>query len=230
MLVGEGLEKAGAADWLAGLINDGIVAGVGAVLGFVPQMLVLFLLLAILEGCGYMARIAFVLDRIFRKFGLSGKSFIPMLIGTGCGIPGIMASRTIENEYETYAKEINIEAKAMIDIATKQIIPAVIRYTTTLAQSINAVKAACGADISVQTEILMEVSDLLADTKNALSKLEEVTAQGAAMAQGREQAVFYRDEVMTAMKALRTPVDKLEMLVDKSMWPMPSYGDLMFEV
>ena len=94
----EGLEKAGAADWLAGLINDGIVAGVGAVLGFVPQMLVLFLLLAILEGCGYMARIAFVLDRIFRKFGLSGKSFIPMLIGTGCGIPGIMASRTIENE------------------------------------------------------------------------------------------------------------------------------------
>ena len=98
VLVGEGLEKAGAADWLAGLINDGIVAGVGAVLGFVPQMLVLFLLLAIIEGCGYMARIAFVLDRIFRKFGLSGKSFIPMLIGTGCGIPGIMASRTIENE------------------------------------------------------------------------------------------------------------------------------------
>ena len=136
----------------------------------------------------------------------------------------------VEIEYETYAKEINIEAKAMIDIATKQIIPAVIRYTTTLAESINAVKAACGADISVQTEILMEVSDLLADTKNALSKLEEVTAQGAAMAQGREQAVFYRDEAMTAMKALRTPVEKLEMLVDKSMWPMPSYGDLMFEV
>ena len=80
------------------LILDGIVAGVGAVLGFVPQMLVLFLLLAFLEACGYMARIAFVLDRIFRKFGLSGKSFIPMLIGTGCGIPGIMASRTIENE------------------------------------------------------------------------------------------------------------------------------------
>ena len=136
----------------------------------------------------------------------------------------------VEIEYETYAKEINIEAKAMIDIATKQIIPAVIRYTTTLAESINAVKAACGADISVQTEILVEVSDLLADTKNALSKLEEVAAQGAAMAQGREQAVFYRDEVMTAMKALRTPVDRLEMLVDKSMWPMPSYGDLMFEV
>jgi len=98
VLVGNGLEAVGAADWLAGLINDGIVAGVGAVLGFVPQMLVLFLLLAFLEACGYMARIAFVLDRIFRKFGLSGKSFIPMLIGTGCGIPGIMASRTIENE------------------------------------------------------------------------------------------------------------------------------------
>ena len=98
VLVGNGLEAAGAADWLSGLINDGIVAGVGAVLGFVPQMLVLFFLLAFLEACGYMARIAFVLDRIFRKFGLSGKSFIPMLIGTGCGIPGIMASRTIENE------------------------------------------------------------------------------------------------------------------------------------
>ncbi len=98
VLVGDGLEKAGAADWLSGLINDGIVAGVGAVLGFVPQMLVLFLLLAFLEACGYMARIAFVLDRVFRKFGLSGKSFIPMLIGTGCGVPGIMASRTIENE------------------------------------------------------------------------------------------------------------------------------------
>ncbi|MBQ8927135.1 MAG: ferrous iron transport protein B [Oscillospiraceae bacterium] len=93
-----GLDAVGCADWLKGLILDGIVAGVGAVLGFVPQMLVLFLLLAILESCGYMARIAFVLDRIFRRFGLSGKSFIPILIGTGCGIPGVMASRTIENE------------------------------------------------------------------------------------------------------------------------------------
>ena len=98
VLIGDLLEKANAAEWLSGLILDGIVAGVGAVLGFVPQMLVLFLLLAILEACGYMARIAFVLDRIFRKFGLSGKSFIPMLVGTGCGVPGIMASRTIENE------------------------------------------------------------------------------------------------------------------------------------
>ena len=98
VLIGNGLEAAGTADWLNGLILDGIVAGVGAVLGVVPQMLVLFLMLAFLEACGYMARIAFVLDRIFRKFGLSGKSFIPMLIGTGCGIPGVMASRTIENE------------------------------------------------------------------------------------------------------------------------------------
>ena len=97
-LIGNGLEAAGTSEWLSGLILDGIVAGVGAVLGFVPQMLVLFLMLAFLEACGYMARIAFVLDRIFRKFGLSGKSFIPMLIGTGCGIPGVMASRTIENE------------------------------------------------------------------------------------------------------------------------------------
>lgn len=92
------LDRFNCADWLKGLILDGIVAGAGAVLGFVPQMLVLFFLLAFLEACGYMARIAFVLDRIFRKFGLSGKSFIPMLIGTGCGVPGIMASRTIENE------------------------------------------------------------------------------------------------------------------------------------
>ena len=98
MLIGDGLEKIGCAEWLSGLILDGIVAGVGAVLGFVPQMLVLFLLLAFLEACGYMARIAFVLDRVFRKFGLSGKSFIPILVGMGCGVPGIMASRTIENQ------------------------------------------------------------------------------------------------------------------------------------
>lgn len=97
-LVSSALEAVGCAAWLQGLIVDGIVAGVGAVLGFVPQMLVLFFFLAFLEGCGYMARIAFIMDRIFRKFGLSGKSFIPMLIGTGCGVPGIMASRTIEND------------------------------------------------------------------------------------------------------------------------------------
>lgn len=136
----------------------------------------------------------------------------------------------VEIEYETYAKEINIEAKAMIDIATKQIIPAVIRYTTVLAESISAVKAACGADVSAQTEILTEVSDLLAESKRALAKLQVVTELAAAMEEGREQAVYYRDEVRAAMDALRAPVDKLEMLVDKAMWPMPSYGDLIFEV
>ncbi len=98
VLVGGALESVNAAPWLHGLIVDGIIGGVGAVLGFVPQMLILFLFLAFLEGCGYMARIAFIMDRIFRKFGLSGKSFIPILIGTGCGVPGIMASRTIEND------------------------------------------------------------------------------------------------------------------------------------
>ena len=98
MLIEALLEKLGTAEWLNSLIIDGIVAGVGAVLGFVPQMLVLFIFLAFLEACGYMARIAFIMDRIFRRFGLSGKSFIPILIGTGCGVPGIMASRTIENE------------------------------------------------------------------------------------------------------------------------------------
>lgn len=96
--VGAGLEHAHVATWLSGLINDGIVAGVGAVLGFVPQILVLFIFLAFLEGCGYMARVAFIMDRIFRKFGLSGKSFVPMLIASGCGVPGIMGSRTIESE------------------------------------------------------------------------------------------------------------------------------------
>jgi ferrous iron transport protein B len=98
VLLESGLDAIGCVDWLKGLILDGIVAGVGAVLGFVPQMLVLFIFLAFLESCGYMARIAFIMDRIFRKFGLSGKSFIPMLIGSGCGVPGIMASRTIEND------------------------------------------------------------------------------------------------------------------------------------
>ena len=136
----------------------------------------------------------------------------------------------VEIEYETYAKEINIEAKAMIDIAGKQIIPAVIKYTTELATSAAAVKSVCDADISVQTELLAEVSDLLSETKVALAKLEEVTEKGGTMEEGRNQAVYYRDVVKTAMDALRAPVDKLEMLVDKDIWPMPSYGDLIFEV
>lgn len=137
----------------------------------------------------------------------------------------------VEIEYETYAKEINIEAKAMIDIASKQIIPAVIKYTTALANSVNAIKAACAdADISVQTELLNETSDLLSETKLALARLIDVTEQGSGMEEGREQAVYYRDVVKSAMDALRAPVDKLEMIVDKDMWPMPSYGDLIFEV
>ncbi|WP_415947006.1 ferrous iron transporter B [Ruminococcus bromii] len=117
VLIGNGLDAINCADWLNGLILDGVVAGVGAVLGFVPQMLVLFILLAFLESCGYMARIAFVLDRIFRKFGLSGKSFIPMLVGTGCGVPGIMASRTIENERD---RRMTIMTTTFIPCGAKQ--------------------------------------------------------------------------------------------------------------
>ena len=117
VLIENGLDSIGCADWLKGLILDGIVAGVGAVLGFVPQMLVLFLLLAFLEACGYMARIAFVLDRVFRKFGLSGKSFIPILVGTGCGIPGIMASRTIENERD---RRMTVMTTTFIPCGAKQ--------------------------------------------------------------------------------------------------------------
>ena len=136
-----------------------------------------------------------------------------------------------EIEYETYAKTINIEAKAMIDIAGKQIIPAVIKYITSLAQSVNSVKSAVAdADVSVQSELLTESSDLLSDAQVALAKLKDETAKAGAMEEGREQAVYYRDVVKTAMDALRTPVDELEMIVDKEMWPMPSYGDLIFEV
>ena len=136
----------------------------------------------------------------------------------------------VEIEYETYSKEINIEARAAIDIATKQIIPAVIKYTTVLAESITSVKAACGADVSAQTEILTQVSSLLADSKKALAKLQEVTEKAAEMEEGEEQARYYHFTVVQAMAALRSPVDKLEMIVDKEAWPMPSYGDLMFEV
>ena len=135
-----------------------------------------------------------------------------------------------EIQYEAYSKAINIEGKAMIDIASKQIIPAVIKYATVLANSISAVKAVGAADVSVQTEILEEVSALLSETKVALAKLTDVVDKAASVPEGREMAVFFRDEVKTAMDELRAPVDKLEMLVDKDMWPMPSYGDLMFEV
>ncbi len=135
----------------------------------------------------------------------------------------------VEIKYENYAKAINIEARTMIDMASKQIIPAVIKYTRSLADTVLAVKAA-GVDTPVQSELLAESSDLLSDTKVALAKLIEVTDAAAAMPEGRERAVYYHDVVMTAMNELRDPVDKLEMIVDKEMWPMPSYGDLLFEV
>ena len=136
-----------------------------------------------------------------------------------------------EIQYETYAKAINIEARAMIDIASKQIIPAVIKYITSLADSINQVKEAGGAiTVEVQTELLQECSALLAETKGALKQLMEITEKVCDMPAGSKQAHAYKDEVIPVMKALRTPVDKLEMLVNKEMWPMPSYGDLLFEV
>ena len=136
-----------------------------------------------------------------------------------------------EIKYETYAKVINIESRAMIDIASKHIIPAVIKYITSLASSINEVKGACaGVDVSVQTELLEESSKLLADTRTALKKLEKLTEKAATMKRGRGQAEYFKDEVVPVMAALREPVDKLEMIVNKEMWPMPSYGDLLFEV
>ena len=154
--------------------------------------------------------------KLFEKFGVFTKAELE--------------SRA-EVQYEAYAKAINIEAKAMADIAGKQIIPAVIKATTQLSSSINAVKAACeDADISVQSELLVETSALLSETKAALAKLVEVTAEAAAKEEGKEQATYFKDVVKPAMQDLRTPVDKLEMIVDKDLWPMPSYGDLIFEV
>ena len=153
---------------------------------------------------------------LFEKFGVFSRSEL---------------ESRMEIEYEIYAKTLNIEAKAMIDIATKQIIPAVIRYTTVLADSINSVKAACpDVPVSVQTSLLKETSQCLEETKIAMMKLQEVTEKAFQMERGEAQARYYRDEVNEAMVALRQPVDKLEMIVDKSMWPMPSYGDLIFEV
>ena len=137
----------------------------------------------------------------------------------------------VEVEYETYAKTINIEGRAMIDIASKQIIPAVIKYTTMLGNSLQVVKNACeDADVSVQTELLLETSALLSDTKVALAELMDVVEQAKNLKRGKEQAIFFRKKVVPAMEALRRPVDALEMIVDKDMWPMPSYGDLLFEV
>ena len=134
-----------------------------------------------------------------------------------------------EIKFESYAKAINIEARTMIDMASKQIIPAIIKYTKELADTVVAVKEA-GADASVQAELLTEVSGLLAESKKALDALKVVTDQAAAMEEGEDQARFYHFDVVPAMEALRAPVDKLEMIVDKEAWPMPSYGDLIFEV
>ena len=134
-----------------------------------------------------------------------------------------------EIKFESYAKAINIEARTMIDMASKQIIPAIIKYTKELADTVVAVKEV-GADASVQAELLTEVSGLLAESKKALEALKVVTDQAAAMEEGEDQARFYHSDVVPAMEALRAPVDKLEMIVDKEAWPMPSYGDLIFEV
>ena len=134
-----------------------------------------------------------------------------------------------EIQYEAYAKAINIEARTMIDMASKQFLPAFIKYTKTLADTVNAVKAA-GVDASVQTETLKEVSALMAETKAALDNLVKTTADAAAKEEGEVQATYYHTEVVPAMDALRAPVDKLVMIVDKEAWPMPSYGDLIFEV
>lgn len=134
-----------------------------------------------------------------------------------------------EIQYETYAKAINIEARTMIDMASKQIIPAVMGYTKVLADTVLAVKEA-GADTSVQSDTLAEVTELLKETRTALSVLRNVTEEAAAKEEGPVQANFYHTDVFPAMEALRSPVDKLEMIVDKELWPMPSYGDLIFEV
>ena len=137
----------------------------------------------------------------------------------------------VEIEYEKYAKTINIEARAMIDIACKQIIPAVIKYTTVLGTSLATVQGACPeADVSVQKEMLIETSELLSDSQVALAKLKEVTEIAATKPMGKEQATYYSEVVTVEMANLRVTVDRLEMIVAKEMWPMPSYGDLIFEV
>ena len=141
------------------------------------------------------------------------------------------SQESAEIKYETYAKAINIEARAMIDIASKHIIPAVIKYITSLANSINQVREACGdVGVSVQEELLKESSELLAQTRKALKDLIVVTDEACQMQEGPAQAEFFKDRVVTGMQALREPVDALEMIVNKEMWPMPSYGDLLFEV
>ena len=136
-----------------------------------------------------------------------------------------------EIEYEAYSKTVNIEAKTMIDMASKQIIPAVVKYTTQLASSLTAVRTACEeADVSVQKELLLETSDKLSEMKVALAALKDILAKASAIKDNKEKAFAYLHEVCPAMVALRKPADELEMLVDKELWPFPSYGDLVFEV
>jgi len=134
-----------------------------------------------------------------------------------------------EIQYEAYAKAINIEARTMIDIAAKTLIPSVVRYSGVLADTVNSIKAA-GSDTTVAKEMLDDVIRLVTEAKSALTKLIQVTDEGVAMEQGRDQAVFYKDEVNKAMNDLRRPIDELETIMDKDYWPMPSYGDLLFEV
>ncbi len=137
----------------------------------------------------------------------------------------------VEINYEIYSKTINIEAKTMIDMAGKQYIPSIIKYVTNLADSINSVKSACpAADTSVQTELLTKCSSLLASAQKALANLEKVSLEAAAKQEGKEQATFFKDVVFPAMNDLRAPIDELEMIVDQSFWPVPTYGDLLFEV
>ncbi len=146
---------------------------------------------------------------------------------------GIFTKAELESRrevlYETYAKTINIEALAMIDMASKQFIPAVVNYTRLLADTVIAVKEA-GADASAQTDILKEVSQKLVEMKEALKELERVETEAGTMENAKEQAFYYKDAVRTAMEKLRKPVDEAEMLVDKKVWPVPTYGDLIFEV
>lgn len=151
---------------------------------------------------------------LFEKFGIFSK---------------VELESRAEIQYEAYAKAINIEARTMIDMAGKSLIPSAVKYAKTLADTVNAIMAA-GSDYSVAKEMLDETTAHLADAKVALSKLEDLTAEAAEKAEGREQATFFRDAVKEAMAELRAPIDELEMLVDKDFWPMPSYGDLIFEV
>ena len=161
-------------------------------------------------------------------FSISGSEFVEMFVGMGAAKVRDLFKQA-EIQYEIYAKAINIEAKTMVDMATKQIIPAVIKYTTVLAESINQVKAVGPIDVSVQMDLLKKASKLLKEVNSTMNKLSKLVDQIETHPEGRDRAVFCREKLVPAMEKLREPVDELEMLVDKDMWPMPSYGDLVFE-